>query len=134
MYEEQGGACGEGYELVVKKVLGASCECVSPVCADGNKAEGAREVRTEAERAFGKQEEPEDAPLQLRHHFRLPEQLIPTDTPPRRDDEASGARYAMSSLAPRRRRIQSTQGARASRFRLDILDVLLSLVSRSFHG
>ena len=46
----------------MKKVLGASCECVSPVCADGNKAEGAREVRTEAERAFGKQEAPEDTP------------------------------------------------------------------------
>ena len=62
MYEEQGGACGEGYELVVKKVLGASCECVSPVCADGNKVEGAREVRSDEERAFGKQEAAEDAP------------------------------------------------------------------------
>lgn len=55
MYQEAGGACGEGYELVVKKVLGASCECVSESCMNGP-GEG-REVRTEAERAFGKQEE-----------------------------------------------------------------------------
>ena len=56
MYQEAGGACGPGYELVVRKVLGASCECVEESCKDG--AEGAREVRTEAERSFGKQDEP----------------------------------------------------------------------------
>ena len=28
MYQNAGGACGPGYELVVRKVLGASCECV----------------------------------------------------------------------------------------------------------
>ena len=52
MYQEAGGACGEGYDLVVKKVLGASCVCVADSCAEG--AEGAREVRTEEERSFGK--------------------------------------------------------------------------------
>lgn len=52
MYQQAGGACGEGYELVVKKVLGASCECVADSCRDGG--EGAREVRSEEERAFGK--------------------------------------------------------------------------------
>ena len=52
MYQEAGGACGEGYELVVKKVLGASCECVADSCKDGGA--GAREVRTEEERSFGK--------------------------------------------------------------------------------
>ena len=56
MYQNAGGACGPGYELVVRKVLGASCECVEESCKDG--AEGAREVRTEAERSFGKQDEP----------------------------------------------------------------------------
>ena len=61
MYEEQGGACGEGYELVTVKVLGASCVCVSDICKDGNKPEGAREVRTDSERSFGKQEKTEDA-------------------------------------------------------------------------
>ena len=59
MYDEQGGACGEGYELVVRKVLGASCECVADSCKEG--AEGAREVRTEAERSFGKQEDAPEA-------------------------------------------------------------------------
>ena len=61
MYEEQGGACGEGYELVTVKVLGASCVCVSDSCKDGAKPEGAREVRTDAERSFGKQVKTEDA-------------------------------------------------------------------------
>ena len=60
MYDEQGGACGEGYELVVRKVLGASCECVADSCKDGA-AEGSREVRTEAERSFGKQEDAPEA-------------------------------------------------------------------------
>lgn len=58
MYEDAGGACGEGYELVVKKVLGASCECISDSCKDGA-GEGAREVRTEEERSFGKSQEEE---------------------------------------------------------------------------
>lgn len=53
MYQEQGGACGEGYELRVQKVLGASCVCV----AEGG-CEGGREERTEAERSFGKAPEP----------------------------------------------------------------------------
>jgi hypothetical protein len=61
MYEEQGGACGEGYELVTVKVLGASCVCVADSCKDGNKPEGVREVRTDSERSFGKQEKAEDA-------------------------------------------------------------------------
>jgi hypothetical protein len=61
MYQEAGGAGGEGYELVVKKVLGASCECVAESCMGGPQ-EG-REVRTEAERAFGKQTESDDAPV-----------------------------------------------------------------------
>ena len=60
MYKEAGGACGEGYELVVKKVLGASCECVSESCQNGP-GEG-REVRTEAERSFGKEKQ-DDAPV-----------------------------------------------------------------------
>ena len=60
MYEEQGGACGEGYELVTVKVLGASCVCVADSCKDGNKPEGAREVRTDAERSFGKEKTAED--------------------------------------------------------------------------
>ena len=63
MYEEQGGACGEGYELVTVKVLGASCVCVSDSCKDGAKPEGARDVRTDAERSFGKAKtEEESAP------------------------------------------------------------------------
>ena len=63
MYEEQGGACGEGYELVTVKVLGASCVCVSDSCKDGAKPEGARDVRTDAERSFGKANtEEESAP------------------------------------------------------------------------
>jgi|MDSW01.1.fsa_nt_gb hypothetical protein len=61
MYEEQGGACGEGYELVTVKVLGASCQCVSDACKDGAKPEGAREVRSDAERAFGKMEAPAES-------------------------------------------------------------------------
>ena len=62
MYEEQGGACGEGYELVTVKVLGASCVCVSDSCKDGAKPEGAREVRTGAERSFGKAKTEDAAP------------------------------------------------------------------------
>ena len=62
MYEEQGGACGEGYELVTVKVLGASCVCVSDSCKDGAKPEGAREVRTDAERSFGKEKTEDAAP------------------------------------------------------------------------
>jgi|TARA_B110000305_G_scaffold143519_1_gene159695 hypothetical protein len=54
MYEEQGGACGDGYELKVVKVLGASCVCVADSCMDGKKAEGTRTVLTEGERSFGK--------------------------------------------------------------------------------
>ena len=54
MYEEQGGACGDGYELKVVKVLGASCVCMADSCMDGKKAEGARTVLTEGERSFGK--------------------------------------------------------------------------------
>lgn len=61
MYEEQGGACGEGYELVTVKVLGASCVCVADSCKDGAKPEGVREVRTDSERSFGKQEKTEEA-------------------------------------------------------------------------
>lgn len=62
MYQEAGGACGEGYELVVKKVLGASCECVADSCRDGGG--GSREMRTEEERSFGKASEAEkDAPV-----------------------------------------------------------------------
>lgn len=53
MYQNAGGACGPGYELVVRKVLGASCECVDDSCKDGA-PEGAREVRSESERSFGK--------------------------------------------------------------------------------
>ena len=53
MYQSAGGACGPGYELVVRKVLGASCECVDDSCKDGA-PEGAREVRSESERSFGK--------------------------------------------------------------------------------
>lgn len=61
MYQEAGGACGEGYELVVKKVLGASCVCVADSCAEGG--EGAREgARTEEERSFGKDKSP-DTPV-----------------------------------------------------------------------
>jgi len=62
MYEEQGGACGEGYELVTVKVLGASCVCVADSCKDGKKPEGAREVRTDAERSFGKEKTEDAAP------------------------------------------------------------------------
>ena len=60
MYQDAGGACGPGYELVVRKVLGASCECVDDSCKDGA-PEGAREVRSDAERAFGKMEAPAES-------------------------------------------------------------------------
>eukprot|EP00747_Dinoflagellata_sp_TGD_P125473 gnl/TRDRNA2_/TRDRNA2_174167_c0_seq1.p1 gnl/TRDRNA2_/TRDRNA2_174167_c0~~gnl/TRDRNA2_/TRDRNA2_174167_c0_seq1.p1 ORF type:complete len:242 (+),score=43.19 gnl/TRDRNA2_/TRDRNA2_174167_c0_seq1:68-793(+) len=51
MYKSSGGACGEGYKLVVKKVLGASCECIDPAnCPDA----GSRKVRSDAERSLGK--------------------------------------------------------------------------------
>ena len=59
--KDQGGACGEGYELVTVKVLGASCQCVSDACKDGAKPEGAREVRSDAERSFGKMEAPAES-------------------------------------------------------------------------
>ena len=61
MYQDAGGACGPGYELVVRKVLGASCECVDDSCKDGA-PEGAREVRTDAERSFGKEKTEDAAP------------------------------------------------------------------------
>lgn len=44
---------------MVRKVLGASCECVAESCADGG--EGNRKVTTESERSFGKAKEEEAA-------------------------------------------------------------------------
>ena len=58
LFERGGGACGDGYELRVVKVLGASCVCVSDSCADDE----ARKERTEYERSFGKGDEASDAP------------------------------------------------------------------------
>lgn len=57
LFKAGGGACGEGYELKVVKVLGASCECVSESCA-GDKS---RKERTEMERSFGKAGDEETA-------------------------------------------------------------------------
>ena len=56
LFKQGGGACGEGYELKVVKVLGASCECVADSCKDDT----SRQQRTEMERSFGKAGE-EDA-------------------------------------------------------------------------
>lgn len=52
LFEQGGGACGDGYELRVQKVLGASCVCVSDTC-------NREEARSEYERSFGKQKEDE---------------------------------------------------------------------------
>jgi len=36
LYSEGGGACGNGYELQVKKVIGSTCVCVDEsVCGEG---------------------------------------------------------------------------------------------------
>ena len=56
LFKQGGGACGEGYELKVVKVLGASCECVADSCKDDT----SRQQRTEMERSLGKAGE-EDA-------------------------------------------------------------------------
>jgi len=56
LFEQGGGACGDGYELQVVKVLGASCVCVSDSC----KGDTSRQERSEYERSFGKQEAKED--------------------------------------------------------------------------
>lgn len=48
LYEKNGGACGDGYELRVEKVIGAKCYCVDPNgCGTG------RSEMTEEQRAFG---------------------------------------------------------------------------------
>jgi len=57
LFKQGGGACGDGYELRVVKVLGASCVCVSDSCAN----DASRQERSEYERSFGKQEESKDA-------------------------------------------------------------------------
>ena len=57
LFKQGGGACGDGYELRVVKVLGASCVCVSDSCAN----DASRQERSEYERSFGKQEESADA-------------------------------------------------------------------------
>merc|ERR1712125_80845 len=49
LYKQQGGACGDGYKLEVKKVLGASCVCVADSC----KGENARRQPTDYERFYG---------------------------------------------------------------------------------
>lgn len=56
LFKQGGGACGDGYELQVVKVLGASCVCVSDSC----KGDTSRQERSEYERSFGKQEAKED--------------------------------------------------------------------------
>jgi hypothetical protein len=56
LFKQGGGACGDGYELKVVKVLGASCVCVSDSCKDDT----SRQERSEYERSFGKQEAKED--------------------------------------------------------------------------
>ncbi|WZN66462.1 hypothetical protein HKI87_15g80290 [Chloropicon roscoffensis] len=55
LYESGGGACGNGYELKVEKVLGSSCVCADEaVCGEG--AEGERKDISLYERSFGKDE------------------------------------------------------------------------------
>ncbi|QDZ25679.1 hypothetical protein HOP50_18g82200 [Chloropicon primus] len=55
LYESGGGACGNGYELKVEKVLGSSCVCVDQaVCGEGT--EGERKDISLYERSFGKDE------------------------------------------------------------------------------
>ena len=52
LYSQGGGACGNGYELKVEKVLGSSCVCVDQaVCGEG--AEGERKDISLYERSFG---------------------------------------------------------------------------------
>jgi len=48
LYEDNGGACGPGYELTVVKVIGASCKCVQPELCEK------RDDLTQTERSFGK--------------------------------------------------------------------------------
>ena len=50
----RGGACGDGYELRVVKVLGASCVCVSDSCADD---EGERNGPSTSGRSKGRRGE-----------------------------------------------------------------------------
>jgi hypothetical protein len=60
LFKQGGGACGEGYELKVVKVLGASCVCASDSCAEDD----SRKERSEYERSFGKDKSAEaDAPV-----------------------------------------------------------------------
>merc|ERR1719377_80823 len=52
-YSSSGGACGPGYKLEVKKVLGSSCVCADEeICGEG--AAGQRESISAEQRAFGK--------------------------------------------------------------------------------
>mmetsp|Transcript_11374 Transcript_11374/g.31784 ORF Transcript_11374/g.31784 Transcript_11374/m.31784 type:complete len:155 (-) Transcript_11374:198-662(-) len=52
LYESGGGACGNGYELIVEKVYGSKCVCTQEdVCGAG--AEGERKDISTYERAFG---------------------------------------------------------------------------------
>ena len=52
-YSSSGGACGPGYKLEVRKVLGSSCVCADEeICGEG--AAGQRESISAEQRAFGK--------------------------------------------------------------------------------
>lgn len=56
LYSAGGGACGNGYELKVEKVLGSSCICVDEaVCGEGT--EGERKDIPLYERAYGKKKD-----------------------------------------------------------------------------
>ena len=58
LYEDKGGACGKGYELRVRKVLGSDCICIDQeICGEG--AAGERREISAEERAFGKRTAPE---------------------------------------------------------------------------